>query len=311
MRGQDFEDGFALQQQDYQLFQDHMANTQTSLPLELKRKLHTMQNRLGLAKFDRGDYGEALPLLEASTIGFRENRFNDELVEGLNFLGQLCMALGQFEKAEAALKEALQVVKDDEIPHYYTSYNLSLLGKVYLEWERPDMAVEPMLQGWEEGQLSGNKVLLPLIKNYYAELLMQARYSGRDLAEAERLLSANADEARESGYVRSSIAALSLRSLIALEKKKIDDAVQYSTEAIDLLQALRTLPALRNEEILFNHSQVLRQAGKAQEARLYLEQACEVLRQKARSIKEDDDRQSFLERVPVSRAILSAMQEVV
>jgi predicted ATPase len=308
MRGQDFEAGFALQQQAYLLFQDHIANTQTALPPELKRRLHTMQNRLGLAKFDRGEYGEALPLLEASTIGFRENRFNDDLVQGLNYLGQLCMALGQFEKAEAALKEALKLVKDDEIPHYYTSYNRSLLGKVYLEWERPDLAVEPMLQGWKESQLAGNKVLLPLIQNYYAELLMQARYLGRDLAEAERLLAANAEEAKDSGYLRSSIAALSLRSLVALQKNQIDDAIQYSTRAIHFLQELGNLPALRKEEILFNHYYVLSEAGKAEEARPFLEQAHEVLQQKAQSIQEDNDRQSFLERVLISRAIISSMK---
>jgi predicted ATPase len=310
MRGQDFEAGFALQQQAYQLFQDHIANTQAPLSLELKHKLHTIQNRLGLAKFDRGEYGEALPLLEASIAGLRANRFYDGLVEGLNFLGQLYMSLGQFEKAEAALEEALNIVKDDDIPHYYTSYNLSLLGKVYLEWERPEMAVEPMLQGWQESQVSANKVLLPLIKNYYAELLMHARYSGHDLGEAERLLAANAEEARDSGYLRSSITALSLRSLVALQKNQIDDAVQYSTQAINFLQELGTLPALRKEEILFNHYQVLRETGKAEEARLFLEQACEVLQQKAHSIKEDPYRQSFLERVPISRAILSAMHEI-
>jgi predicted ATPase len=307
MRSENFEAGFALQQEAYQLFLDHIAATQEQLSPALKRQLSIIQNLLGLAKFDRGDYGDALQLLEASITGFRQIQLKDGLAEGLNHLAQLYLSLGCFEQAEAAVKEALDAVKDDESPHYYTSYNRSLLGKVYLEWEHPELAVEPMLQGWQESQLSTSRVLLPLVKNYYAELLMNSAYPDRNLMEADRLLAANVEEARASGYHRSSIAALSLRCLVALANDQIEAAVGYSSQAVDYLEKMGTLPALRTEEVLFNHYRVLRAAGKEAEGRPYLEQAYAVLQKKAASISEDAYRKSFLERVPLSRAIVSAM----
>jgi tetratricopeptide (TPR) repeat protein len=107
MRSQDFDAGFAMQQEAYRLFRDKIATKGASLSPELKCQLYVTQNLLGLAQFDRGNYSESLELMEASIAGFREIRLKDGLAEGLNYLGQLYMSMGQFEKAETAVKEAI------------------------------------------------------------------------------------------------------------------------------------------------------------------------------------------------------------
>ena len=311
MRSVNFEAGFATQEEAYQLFKDRIVGSQVPLSPELQYQWYLIQTWFGIAKFDRGDYSSALQLLEISTMGLREDRLKDDLVVGLNYLAQVYMSLGLFERAEAALKEALDLVKKDESPHIWTGYNLSLLGKLYLEWEHPELAVAPMLKGWHIDQTVSIIDIRPLIKNYYAELLMCPNYLGYDLSEADRVLAANIEEAKTTGYLRSAITALSLRSLVALANNQIDTSIEYSNQAVAYLQNMGTLPALRTEEVLFNHYQVMKAAGREEERQLYLVQAHAVLQKKADSIREDDYRKSFLERVPLSRAILSAMQAII
>jgi len=310
MRSEDFDAGFAMQQEAYRLFQEKIATQGVNLSPELRCQLHMIQNMLGVAQFDHGNDSEALELIEASIAGFREIRLKDGLAEGLNYLGQLYMSMGQFDKAEAAIKEAVDVVKDDDTPHYFTGYNLALLGKIYIEWERPALAAEPMLQGWQESQTTFIRILLPLVKNYYAELLMHPDYSGRDLVHADDLLAGNIEESIAAGYHRSAVAGLSLRGLVALANNQLENAADYSTRAVTYLQKMGTLPALRTEEIYFNHYRVLKAARRDDEAGKFLDQAYVTLQEKAASIKQDAYRKSFLEGVLLSRSIIAARQAV-
>jgi hypothetical protein len=165
-----------------------------------------------------------------------------------------------------------------------------------------------MLQGWKESERTVIQILLPLVKNYYAELLMYPAYAGRDLVQADALLAGNIEESIAAGYHRSAVAGLSLRALLALTNDHLENAVDYSSRAVTLLQKMGTLPALRSEEIYFNHYQVLKAAGHDGEAGQCLDQAYATLQKKAASIKADAYRKSFLERVPLSRSIIAARQ---
>jgi hypothetical protein len=67
------------------------------------------------------------------------------------------------------------------------------------------------------------------------------------------------------------------------------------------------MPALRTEEVLFNHYRVLTAAGRDAEARASLEQAHDVIRRKASTFKNNDEGRVYLERVVVNREIVAAM----
>lgn len=101
-----------------------------------------------------------------------------------------------------------------------------------------------------------------------------------------------------------------MRALLALMQKKFDAANDYSSLAIKKLQELGMVtPALRAEEILFNHYQILMGAGRDIEAQPYLKQAYDVIHQKAATINNEDQKKSFFERISLNRAILTAIDK--
>jgi hypothetical protein len=148
--------------------------------------------------------------------------------------------------------------------------------------------------------------VLPLIRNFYCELLMHPSYEDRDLAQAHELLQTTVKETSRSGFLRSTIAALSLLGKLSLLQDQVDLAVQHIGRAVQELDRVGTMPALRTEEILLTSFEILTAAGRQQEADAHLERADQLLQQKARSIADPARRALFLERVPTSRAIQAA-----
>ena len=65
---------------------------------------------------------------------------------------------------------------------------------------------------------------------------------------------------------------------------------------------------MRLAEVFFNHYKVLKAHSRDDEAQYYLVKAYDILRQKSDSIKEGRRRRDMLNRVPLSKAILSAME---
>jgi tetratricopeptide (TPR) repeat protein len=267
-----------------------------------------MQTYLGVGEFDSSHFEEAIDLLQESANGFKYLGVIDELPECLNYLAQTYFRLGLFEKAEEALVEAIEVVQDADEVHSWNGYNLALRGKLYLEWDRIEDAAAPIILGWQESQRTQLKWQTALVRNYYAELLMNPKYQGFNLSEADLQLAITIEETQRSGYHRSAIMALSLRSLAALMDKKFEAAFTYSSQAVSYLQKMGTLPALRAEEILFNHYQVLTALGNHSEAQHYIGQAFAILERKANTIKNKDYQFTFLERVRLNRDIRKSVR---
>ncbi|HLH61827.1 MAG TPA: hypothetical protein VKV20_09100 [Ktedonobacteraceae bacterium] len=69
------------------------------------------------------------------------------------------------------------------------------------------------------------------------------------------------------------------------------------------------MPALRTEEVLFNQYLALKANKHDQEASGYLSEAYAVVLKKAESVNGADQRKAFLERVPVSKAIVTAFKD--
>ncbi len=113
---------------------------------------------------------------------------NDDLLKIFRFFCQHYMAIGLFEDAETVLKEAIDLIKDDDEPNPWRGYNLALLGKLYIEWERIEDAEPQLSKGWKETQATWNIDLVPLVRNFYAELLMHPHNKARDLIMAKQLL---------------------------------------------------------------------------------------------------------------------------
>jgi len=272
----------------------------------LERELYQLKGRIGLAEYDNGNLGEAIKWIKESIGGLERLKTNYELPWSLDFLAQVYTAMGRFEDAESTFKRAIDIHKDEEGAIATRAYNLAELGKLYLEWGRIHEAVEPLLEGSKEIEEAWMANIAPLVRNYYAELLMHRESEIRDLDMAERQLVMALEESRKYNLRRSVIVALSLWGQLSLMKGDVESAMRLSKEAIQELERKGKEPHVREEEILFNHYLVLKAAGLEPQAQTYLGRALQVLQKKAGSIPDKESRDVFLTRVPVSQRILSA-----
>lgn len=267
---------------------------------------HRLQGLIGVAEFDRGQFDEAERWLRRSMSGLQRINVTPLVVMMANYLGQTLIAAGRYEDAEEVLQSAIQRLRDEREANTYQGYNLALLGKLYLEWDRVADAEAPILEGWRQTREARPAAILPIVRNYYSELLMHPRYRHRDPRTAELLLSETVQECARTGFQRSAIAALSLAAKLALTQGRVADAVELSGQAMAHLERVGTMPSLRTEEVYLIHYEALMAAGDQAQARHWLERAAQVLEEKAASIGDPDRVATFLERVPVSRVILAA-----
>jgi tetratricopeptide (TPR) repeat protein len=224
---------------------------------QIDRQYHHLLQIIGIAEFDLGHFDGAIRFLEASRRGVASSPLPVELERILNFLGQTYTAAGQFERAEQALTEAINLEIDPGISgawNPWRAYNQGQLGKLYLEWERFDAAASVLVPAWNETHDLTTASLKVLVANFYAEALMHPASPGRDEANAEAILKETATLAGESGFFRSRVQAHTLLARLSLMQNRPLEAVAYSSAALEELEHRGTLPALRVEEIFFHHA---------------------------------------------------------
>jgi tetratricopeptide (TPR) repeat protein len=304
------EESMALRYEAREVFEKYVAGASLEPAHRdlLLRQFSTLLVYIGLGELDRGDYEKAVEQMERGIEEMRNRRMSDDLLAGLNYLGQAYALLGLFEEAERVVKEAieLQSRSGHDGPHPWTGYNLGLLGKIYMEGGRIADAVRVMADAVQISEAVQQADLLTLVRNYEAELLMHTLNPAADLARAERVLMVNLAESRTAALHRSAALALSLLALLRRKQGRLGAAATHSTEAIEYLERHGDMPALRTEEILFSHHLVLRSLGREDEAVKFLARSRSVLQRKARRLQNRRFRTSFLRAVPLSRNIIEA-----
>jgi tetratricopeptide (TPR) repeat protein len=261
---------------------------------------------IGVAIFDSGDFAEAEAWLRRSVDKLRALRAFDLFASISNYLGQLLTEMGRFEEAEGVLLGALEALQADADLSTFQGYNLGLLGKLHLEWGRIGDAEENLRAGWDRLQRTQHRAIIPILRNYVAELLMHPAYPGRDIRRAYELFGETVAECRQSGFQRSEIAALAMRALACLALGDQAGAGDASAQAVAALEAAGTMPALRTEEVFLVRFEVLRATGADTEAAGWLSRAYRVLRAKEATIQGPGLREQFLTRVPTSSRIMAA-----
>jgi tetratricopeptide (TPR) repeat protein len=257
--------------------------------------------RMGVAAFDLGRYGQALELLAPTGERLRASHRRYETAWAMNFLAQVYCAIGFYEAAEASMQSAIALFDDQPGILGLRGFLRAFLGHVYVEWEpqRLEQARAELERGRAEAEASGYKGVIPLVQVHWAELLI-AEGTPEGLREADDMLAAS----DSYGWARSQIAAWSLRARIALAENRVDEAVALSTQAVESLEKHGgAVPATRSEEIFLTHARVLEAAGSGSAAN-YADKAAKVVRAKAKSLSDPAQRQSFLERVRLSRDAL-------
>ncbi|MFC8268687.1 AAA family ATPase [Streptomyces cinereoruber] len=274
--------------------------------LQHARNLGEMQ--LGVSLFDSGDLGEALERLRRCTERLAGETLRAELPIALNYLAQVYTALGEEAEAEEVLRRALEFEAERGGDSGWHAYNAALLAQLLVRHPaRGAEGVRLMEQAWAETERTWLANLVPIVRNLYAQILLEAAEPPADALErAGRLAVDTVLETRNSGMIRSEIAALSLRSRVLLAQGDRTEAEVSAREALRVLDEVGDMPALRTEEVLYRAAVVLRETGNHAEARSLLGRARAVIARKAESIPDERLREGFLRNVPLNRAVLDA-----
>ncbi|NSC23113.1 AAA family ATPase [Streptomyces albus subsp. chlorinus] len=271
--------------------------------LQHARNLNEMQ--LGITLFDHGRLGQALARLVRCTDRLRGEVLNAELPIALNYLAQVRGGLGRFDEAEDVLREALRIEAERGGDSGWHAYNSALLAH-YLARDprRRGECLTLIEEGWLETERTWLINLVPIVRNLYAQVLLDtADGNPRVLEAAHRLAADTVAETRRTGMVRSEIAALCLNGQVRLRQGDVRAAEENARQAVGLLTRTGDMPALRSEEVLFHAARALRAAGAGGEAGDLLERARAKVAQKADSLEDAELRRGFLEDVPLNRAI--------
>ncbi|MFG2719750.1 AAA family ATPase [Streptomyces sp. NPDC048416] len=274
--------------------------------LQHARNLGEMQ--LGISLFDSGHLGEALERLRRCTERLAGESLKAELPIALNYLAQVYVALGEEAEAEEVLRTALDFEAERGGDSGWHAYNTALLAQLLVPHpSRSAEGVRLMEEAWAETQRTWLVNLVPIVRNLYAQALLETPTPSVDARErAARLVVDTIVETRRSGMVRSEVAALSLRSRVLLAQGDLGEAEVSAREALSLLNEVGDMPALRTEEMLYQAAVVLRAAGNHAEARVLLARALAEVTRKAEGIADDRLREGFLQNVPLNRAVFHA-----
>jgi tetratricopeptide (TPR) repeat protein len=312
-----FEFGLKLQHNAYDLFVENNLSSQVQPDMlaDLNVYLYRCMTRIGIGEFDGGNYGEAIKWILESIKGLKEIERIEDLSRSLYFLGQVYTAIGLFEDAENALCEAIDLYKNEEGSIYLRDNNKAFLGKLYIEWGRIAKAEKPLKEGWKGFYDAWSADMAAVVNNYYTELLMHPEYKGEskspliitrrleNLHKAKDLLWKTIKEVKKTKFYRSEIVALSLLGKLAIIEGDLESAIKHSTQAVQYLEKMGTMPLVRMEEVFFNHYCILKTVENP-DAKKYLYRAYEILQQKADSLNQEQ-KHKFLDRVLLSRNILS------
>ncbi|WP_243740682.1 ATP-binding protein [Streptomyces sp. 8K308] len=271
--------------------------------LQHARNLNEMQ--LGVNLFDLGRFGEAYGRLTRCAARLRSEPLRAELPIALNYLAQLHIAMGEDGEAEAVLVEAREFEEKRGGDSGWHAYNTALLATVLTRRGAGREAARELAEaGWLETERTWLANLVPIVRNLYAEVVLETAAGPGDLEQAERLALATCAETERSGMTRSTIAAHVLRSRVLLLRGAVDEAAAVARVALAILDREGDKPALRTEEVLWYAAEAIGAAGEDAEAGALLERARAEVRRKAASIDDPERRRRFLAEVPLNRWIL-------
>ncbi|MEY9937603.1 AAA family ATPase [Streptacidiphilus sp. MAP5-3] len=284
---------------------EHMYATDPALGsgndpvLQHARNLAQMQ--LAISLYDTGHLSEALGRLEACASRLRETAPSTELPIALNYLAQVHTTMGAPEKARLALAEAREIEERRGGPSGWHAYNTALLAQLLsAELEERAEGLELIEAAWRETEETWLLNLVPIVRNLYAQTLLDQapqavpREADELLAQSEKLAQDTCVETRQTGMVRSEIAARILLSRVHRERGQLGEAVAHADGALDLLDSVGDMPALRTEEVFYYAAVAHGAAGNLERAQGLIDRArTEVLR-KADGVDGDQARETFL-----------------
>jgi tetratricopeptide (TPR) repeat protein len=293
-----------------ELFERHVSLGQVPLAQRefLVRQHANLLVLIGLGEFDAGAIETGIAWMDRGLEAIRARRMIDEQAAALNYLAQAFASIGSYETAMHHLDDAIRLRQGSaEGPSDpWLGYNLGLMAHVLFEMGQAASAREVIRDAVRISEAAEHMDLLTLVWNYQGEVLLGDDASDGDVDVAERVLTKSLEVAREAGLHPSEARAASLLGLVKLRGGRPGEGLVYSQRAEAAVRARGDMPAVRTEEIHFNHHLVLTELGHQEEAARGLEAAWQAVERKLALLGDPDHRKAFLERVPPVRRIVAA-----
>jgi tetratricopeptide (TPR) repeat protein len=220
--GIDVASGVETLQEARQLLEFNRRVVSEQVPARaLDRIEYKLKGAIGLCEFDRGNFDSALDSLEDAVAGLERAEIFDLHAIDSNYLAQVLIASGQFARAQQVLEDTLRPLTGEQSHRVVQSaYNLALLGKLYIEWGRSDDAAGPLQEAWRKIQANPDNSIVPLIANYYVELLIDPKSPTRDTELAGKLLDWNIKQSSTLRFERSVVTAKCLMARLAILRRQ-------------------------------------------------------------------------------------------
>jgi tetratricopeptide (TPR) repeat protein len=256
----------------------------------------------GLTHWHVGQWEAALDCLRQAEDAARQASERRRLAQILNNQGLVLLTLGSFEEAEERLRSGLAIAEDlgDQREIGVLCGNM---GELYLHMDR----LEEALYFEQKSETLASELGGPYRK---AKAKIRLSAIWRAAGDRESLLKAR-DLAREAAAIgvakrlhHFDILGSSYEALAESLLGNGERAIELSSHALSALAEKSSFDGSRIE-ILFNHVRVLEEWDPVASGAA-LADACELLRQQADQIGDEDLRRKFLERVPLHRSVLES-----
>ncbi len=129
-------------------------------------------------EFKRGNYQAAIPLFEASLVGWRERKLSFQIGDEINHLGRVAFAMGDLTEARARFIDAAQIWFEIGRP---VAASTALVGLAGVELQEQNFETAARLFGVSKGEIDASGArLIRSESNYMVEIERQVRKSGQD-----------------------------------------------------------------------------------------------------------------------------------
>ncbi len=274
--------------------------------LDDKRGIGRELSVLGVVYWTLNYYKEALHYIESAVQVRKEVGDRKGLGAALNNLGLVYAELGLYQKALSCYQEAL-TVEEGIREQYLQGLLFGNIGTAYRYLDEYDKA-----RLYRHKALSlarAMKATYIVVESLYELACIHYREGKTTENFNQALLYATEAEriAREAALTSGIIWSLSYQGIIHLAQNNTKEALRCSQQAVSMLEQQKNLEG-SEEEIYFNHFQILRANNLMLEAEPYLQLAYKGITTKLEKITDAELRHIFVEKVRVHQEILREWQ---
>lgn len=259
--------------------------------------------QLGLRSLNLDRPDLAMPRIEQALLAFKELKMPAALAAA-HFQHARCLAdVGMFIQARKDLDKALTLARAAG-ERRTEAMTLSLRGAMRAAQRDYEEAEKDLRAALAVSDEIADKFTECHTALHLANTLLASRNPRKNLREAMRLARLGLTLGEELALPRLRALAHSVRSRAHLRASRLADALSESRRAIAVLEE-GPRDRRRAAAVLFTHGLVLKESGRAEEAKVYLNEAAAIVKESASRIGEEKLRNAFLNDEPFHRKVMS------